>query len=48
MGQVDPAVGALVEANADYLRTLDDGRVECILNNHVMPARADVIEGFLR
>ena len=48
MGQADPGVALLLEANADFLRLLDDGRVECVLNKHVMPARTDVLESFLR
>jgi hypothetical protein len=45
---MEPEIKALINAHAPYLRALDDGKVECILNGHAFAPRKDVIEAFLK
>lgn len=39
---------ALVAAQAPHLRLTEDGRVECLLNGHTMPARESTVQDFIR
>lgn len=45
---MDESVASLIEANAAYLRPTEDGKVECILNGHTMPANAAQVQAFLK
>ena len=45
---MDDAVLSLIGAHDPYLRVNDAGKIECILNGHAMPARADAIQAFVK
>ena len=44
----DENIKSLIEIHKPYFRLLDDGKVQCILNNHAFPPNKDVIEAFIR
>jgi len=44
----DKALDALLEEHQDHLTVLPDGRVQCELNGHTMPARLDVVRALVR
>jgi hypothetical protein len=38
----------LAEGDARHFQMLDDGRLKCTLNGHVLPSNADALSSFVR
>lgn len=47
-GLGDADLAELLEEHSPYLQLNDEGRVRCTLNGHVMPARRQAIESFVK
>jgi hypothetical protein len=48
MADMDAKIEKLIGDNAPYLVARRDGRIECTLNNHCLPARIDAIASFIK
>jgi hypothetical protein len=48
MDALEPQLRDLLQAHKAFFKLLDNGKIECTLNGHTLPARLDAVSSFIK
>jgi hypothetical protein len=48
MDALEPQLRELLEAHTAFFKLTDNGKIECTLNGHTLPARLDAVSSFIQ